>query len=298
MSAPPKFPLLRLHHSAATTVRFAAAAAAAKSSASSPDPLPPELQLIADVRTPYNHIRVADVSAAAAGFAHPLAGARLLLLDSRGGGDPLTSTYLDVFATIPPLLPQSASSLAVLGFGAGSAARSILHFFPHLPSLHGWEIDPAVISVSRDFFDLAELEEQHADRLFVHVGDAFHAEGVFGGVLVDLFANGSVLPELQEASTWRRIGAMVAAGGRIMVNCGGPCVEAEEEERDGEAVKEATLGALMAAFGCEMVSVMEVDQSWVAMTGPAVSPVMAAAWKGKLPPELRRYVDMWRPCSP
>uniref|UniRef100_J3N794 PABS domain-containing protein n=1 Tax=Oryza brachyantha TaxID=4533 RepID=J3N794_ORYBR len=214
---------------------------------------------------------------------------------------PLTSAYFDVFATLPPLLPRAALSLAVLGFGAGSAARAVLHFFPDV-SVHGWEIDPAVVSVSRDFFGLTALEEQHAGRLFVRVGDALRAEalpGGFGGVLVDLFANGSVLPELQEADTWRRIGGMVAPGGRVMVNCGGPCVEAEEEGRDGEAVKDATLRALTAAFGCEMVSVMDEDESWVAMTGPAVSaPVEVAAWKAALPPELRRYVDLWRPCLP
>ncbi|XP_052141274.1 uncharacterized protein LOC127761096 [Oryza glaberrima] len=301
--------ILRLRSTSTTTT---IPAAAARSSA--PHPLPDELHLVADIRSPHNHIRVADVSRTAAGAGHPLAGARLLLLDAPGNIHslsfprspcPLTSTYLDVFATLPPLLPASASSLAVLGFGAGSAARAVLHFFPDI-SVHGWEIDPAVVSASRDFFGLAELEAEHAARLSIHVGDALEASadavavpGGFDGVLVDLFAGGSVLPELQEMDTWRRIGRrMVAPGGRVMVNCGGPCVEAEEEGRGGEAVKDATLRALTAAFGHGMVSVMDVDESWVAMTGPAVSsaPEEAAAWKAKLPPELRGYVDMWRPC--
>lgn len=205
---------------------------------------------------------------------------------------PLTGTYLDVFAALPPLLPRP--SLVVLGFGAGSAARALLHFYPDL-SVHGWELDPSVVAVARDFFGLADLERSHADRLFVRVGDALEAEaapGGFGGVLVDLFANGSVLPELQEASTWRRIGGMVAPGGTVMVNCGGGCVEAEDEGRDGEAVKDATLRAMAAAFGEGMVAMMDVDESWVAMTGPAVC---AAAWKARLPPQLRQYADMWRP---
>ncbi|KAL5208583.1 hypothetical protein ABZP36_033018 [Zizania latifolia] len=294
--APPPLPslIVRLRSS---TVRTAAART------SGPHHLPDELQLVADVRSPHNHIRVADVSPRAVG--HPLAGARLLLLDAPGNIHsisfprrphcPLTSTYFDVFATLPPLLPHP--SLAVLGFGAGSAARALLQLFPDL-SVHGWEIDPAVIAVSRDFFGLAELEENHAARLFIRVGDALEAEAVpgsFGGALVDLFANGSVLPELQEAETWRRIGAMVAPGGRVMVNCGGGCVEAEEEGRDGEAVKDATLRALTAAFGNGMVSMMDVDESCVAMTGPVVSaPEEMAAWKARLPPELRQYVDLWR----
>ncbi|CAM0910865.1 unnamed protein product [Alopecurus aequalis] len=272
-----------------------------RASAARTHPLPEELQLVADVRSPHNHIRVADVSPRAAG--HPLAGARLLLLDGPGNIHsvsfprcPLTQTYLDVFAALPPLLPRP--SIAVLGFGAGSAARALLHFYPDL-SVHGWELDPFVIAVARDFFGLDKLEKSHADRLVVHVGDALEAEAVpggFGGVLVDLFANGSVLPELQEAATWRRIGEMVARGGTVLVNCGGGCVEAEEG-RDGEAVKDATLRAMAAAFGEGMVATMEVDESWVAMTGPAVcAPEGAAvAWKARLPPQLRQYVDLWRP---
>ncbi|KAM0919342.1 hypothetical protein ACQ4PT_008261 [Festuca glaucescens] len=289
----PRPPILRRLHFFTTTTRASAART---------DPLPEELQLVADLRTPHNHIRVADVSRRATG--HPLAGARLLLLDGPGNIHsvsfprcPLTRTYLNVFAALPPLLPRP--SLAVLGFGAGSAARALLHFYPDL-SVQGWELDPSVIAVARDFFGLAELEKSHADRLVVHVGDALEAKAVpggFGGVLVDLFANGSVLPELQEASTWRRIGGMVARGGTVMVNCGGGCVEAEEEGRDDEAVKDATLWAMAAAFGEGMVAVMDVDESWVAMTGPAVGAPeeAAAAWKARLPPQLRQYVDVWRP---
>ena len=283
--------------------RFTTAAAAARTPGV--QPLPDDLQLVADVRSPHNHIRVADVSPRAAG--HPLAGARLLLLDDPGNIHslsfprcarrcPLTATYLDAFAALPPLLPRP--SLAVLGFGAGSAARALLHFHPGL-SVHGWELDPAVLAVARDFFGLAELEREHAARLRVRVGDALDAEappGGFGGALVDLFANGSVLPELQQVGTWRRLRGMVAPDGRMMVNCGGGCVEAEEEGRDGEAVKDATLRAMATAFGEGRVSVMDVDGSWVAMTGPPVTaPEAAAAWKARLPPELRNFVDMWRP---
>ncbi|RCV06360.1 hypothetical protein SETIT_1G156900v2 [Setaria italica] len=285
-----------------TTTAGSAAAAARTPSI---QPLPDELQLVAEVRSPHNHIRVADVSPRAAG--HPLAGARLLLLDGPGNIHslsfprrahhcPLTATYFDAFTTLPPLLPRP--SLAVLGFGAGSAARALLHFYPDL-SVHGWELDSAVLAVARDFFGLAELEKDHAARLFVHVGDALEAEappGGFGGALVDLFANGSVLPELQEVDTWQRLSGMVAPEGRMMVNCGGGCVEAEEEGRDGEAVKDATLRAMATAFGKEMVSVLDVDDSWVAMTGPPVTaPEKAAAWKARLPSELRHFVDVWKP---
>ncbi|KAG8052960.1 hypothetical protein GUJ93_ZPchr0001g31728 [Zizania palustris] len=60
-------------------------------------------------------------------------------------------------------------------------------------------------------------------------------------------------------------------------------------------MKDATLRALTVAFGNGMVSMMDVDESCVAMTGPMVSaPEEMAAWKARLPPELRQYVDLWR----
>uniref|UniRef100_A0A0E0M133 Uncharacterized protein n=1 Tax=Oryza punctata TaxID=4537 RepID=A0A0E0M133_ORYPU len=85
-------------------------------------------------------------------------------------GCPLTSTYLDILATLPPLLPSNshrATSLVVLGFGPGSAARTILPFFLDI-FVHGLEINPTMIFVSRDFFGLAELEEEHIARLFIN----------------------------------------------------------------------------------------------------------------------------------
>jgi hypothetical protein len=82
----------------------------------------------------------------------------------------------------------------------------------------------------------------------------------------------------------------------MMVNCGGGCVEAEEEGRDGEAVKDATLRAMAVAFGEDIVSVMEVDDSWVAMTGPPMTaPEEVAVWKAQLPPGLQHFVDVWKP---
>lgn len=93
---------------------------------------------------------------------HTLSGSRLLLLDRPGNIQSvynpykvITDSYYDVFATLPPLLPDGP--VAILGLGAGTAARILLHFWPHL-ELHGWELDPSVVMIARQFFDLGELE--------------------------------------------------------------------------------------------------------------------------------------------
>uniref|UniRef100_A0A5B7BKG4 Spermidine synthase n=1 Tax=Davidia involucrata TaxID=16924 RepID=A0A5B7BKG4_DAVIN len=246
----------------------------------------------------HNYIRVLQVSRNAD---HPFAGSRLLLLDAPGNihsisflFKSLTTTYFDVFATLPPILPPGP--LGILGFGAGSASRLILELYPQ-GVIHGWELDPAVISVAREYFGLSKLEKQHPDRLYIYIGNALNAsvkEG-FSGILVDLFSKGSLIPELQDPSTWEKLKKNLRKGGRIMVNVGGSCVEAEDSRRDGKVIMEESLQAMHKVFPGK-VFVLRLgnrkDDSSIALTGelPDID-----AWKQALPRSLRFYVDMWAP---
>ncbi|KAG9449774.1 hypothetical protein H6P81_009739 [Aristolochia fimbriata] len=246
----------------------------------------------------HNCIRVLEVSRK---IDHHFAGSRLLLLDTPGNIHSvsfllktLTDTYFDVFATLPPILPPGP--IAILGFGAGSAARIILELYPGT-EIHGWELDPSVVSVGREYFGLSELEERNRGNLFVYIGNALEAsldEG-FSGILVDLFSKGSLLPELQDSSTWEKLKGGLRKGGRIMVNCGGKCVEAEDPERDGNLVKEQTLMEMARVFPGELlVSNLSHrrEDSCLALTGTLPE---LDAWKQALPEPIKRYVDMWVP---
>nr|XP_010940133.1 uncharacterized protein LOC105058784 [Elaeis guineensis] len=257
-----------------------------------------DVKMLAKFKSRHNYIRVLEVSRRAD---HPLAGSRLLLLDNPGNIHSisflfkcLTSTYFDIFATLPPILPPGP--IAILGFGAGSAARLILHLYPET-EIHGYELDPSVIAVAREFFSLTKLEKQNQDRLFIYVDDALNADykGGFAAILVDLFSKGSVIPELQDSRTWKELRKRLRKGGRMMVNCGGSCVESEDPKRDGESVKEETLRAMSRVFA-DQVFVLNLDHrkedSSVALTGPLPD---LEAWKEALPASLRCYVDMWTP---
>ncbi|XAR50223.1 hypothetical protein NMG60_11004491 [Bertholletia excelsa] len=257
-----------------------------------------DVKILAKFKSRHNYIRVLEVSRRAD---HPFAGSRLLLLDGPGNIHSisfllksLTSTYFDVFATLPPILPPGP--LGILGFGAGSAARLVLDLYPN-GVIHGWELDSAVISVGREYFGLAKLEKKHPDRLFVHIGNALDAEirDGFSGLLVDLFGKGHVIPELQNPNTWERLKGRMRRGGRIMVNVGGSCVEPEDSRRDGRTIMEETLRALLEAFPGE-VSVLRLgnkkEDSSVAMTGELPK---TEEWKNVLPKPLRSYADMWKP---
>lgn len=258
-----------------------------------------DVKTLARFKSRHNYIRVLEVSRRCD---HPFAGSRLLLLDSPGNIHsisfllkPLTSTYLDVFATLPPLLPPGP--IGVLGFGAGSAARLLLELYPR-GVVHGWELDPAVIDVAREYFGLSRLESDHQGRIFIHIGDALRASARdgFAGLLVDLFSKGCLVPELQDRRTWERLRKALRRGGRLMVNVGGSCVEAEDKTRDGRAVMAETLEAMREVFGEEEVQVLRLgnreDDSSLALTGRMPD---LDAWRAGLPKPLRCYADMWRP---
>lgn len=259
-----------------------------------------DVRIIAKFRSRYNYIRVLEVSRK---VDHPFAGARLLLLDGPGNIHSisylfrsLTNTYFDVFATLPPILPPGP--IGILGFGAGSAARLILDLYPEAV-IHGWELDPSVIKVAREFFALEKLEKSYPDRLFVYVGNALKAslKDGFSGILVDLFSKGSLLSELEDPNTWEKLTQCLRKGGRIMVNVGGSCVEAEDSRRDGKVVMEATLKAMHKVFGKKLYVLSlgnRKDDSLIALTGELPD---LDDWKRALPRSLKFYVDMWVPYS-
>ncbi|KAL6177507.1 hypothetical protein ACLB2K_049033 [Fragaria x ananassa] len=256
-----------------------------------------EVKVLAKFKSRFNYIRVLEVSRRAD---HPFAGSRLLLLDVPGNIHSisyifknLTNTYFDVFATLPPILPPGP--IAILGFGAGTAARSILELYPQ-GVVHGWEIDPTVVAVAREYFGLMKIERQFPDRLVIHIGDAFKASSKdgFAGILVDLFSNGRLVPELQDANTWEMLTRCLRKGGRVMVNVGGSCVEAEDSEIDGKVVMEETLKAMHQVFGDKLFVLSlgnRQEDSSIALTGDVPD---VETWKKALPPSLAGYVNMWK----
>ncbi|KAL8041923.1 hypothetical protein ABFX02_09G016200 [Erythranthe guttata] len=257
------------------------------------------VKTLAKFKSRHNYIRVIQVSRAAD---HPLAGSRLLLLDAPGNihsisflFKTLTNAYYDVFATLPPILPPGP--VGILGFGAGSAAKIILELHPQT-AVHGWELDPSVVAVAREYFGLEKLESKHPDRLFVHTGNALNAsvKDGFAGILVDLFSKGCVIPELQDAATWEKLKRSLKKGGRMMVNVGGSCVEPEDIRKDGSVIMEDTLKAMNRVFPAGELSVLSLDSrkddSAVALTGEFPD---AGEWKKALIKPLRFYVDMWQP---
>ncbi|BBM97878.1 hypothetical protein MPTK1_1g09100 [Marchantia polymorpha subsp. ruderalis] len=301
---------------------------------------------LASIMTRYNFIRVLEVAKTSD---HPMAGARVLLLDKFGNVHSLyheyrllTDSYYDVFPTLPAIIPDGP--IGIFGLAAGTAARLIHYFWPDR-DIYGWELDPAVVYVARKYFSLEELECSHdfhrpgpmelgpmeeggfvgpasyrkwkrdhgssvfaqngggrrADgRLRVVIGDALSADaavhGGFAGLIVDLFAEGAVVPALQEPGVWRAMKEKLRPGGRIMINCGGSCVDAGVGKKDGRITMEETVAAIAREFPGQL-SVLPLRRrgdNYIALTGP---PPDLEAWCHCLPECLQVGCADWLPVS-
>lgn len=281
--------------------------------------------LVEEVATPFNHIAVLELDDAAD---HELAGAYVLKLD---GADLAHSVYWrngqvwsggchDVFASLPPLLPEGGP-VAILGLGAGTVARLLLHIWPSL-HLEGWEVDSEVIRVAREYFALTDLESPPArkaspnpnpkskkkntrvgkkskGRLVVHIGDALGAEatvtGGFAGIMVDIFINGTVCKELGQVSTWRALKQRLRPGGRIMVNCIPNSSHLQEDQRvsrQWDDLMHLIVRAMAVVFPGE-VSVRELTDGNNVMLLSGEFPEVAI-WSSKVPDRLVQGVLEWK----
>ncbi|KAJ1299003.1 hypothetical protein BS78_01G497800 [Paspalum vaginatum] len=208
-----------------------------------------------------------------------------------------TNSYWDEFVSLPAIVPRGP--VALLGLGAGTAAHLMLKFWPWL-QLIGWEIDPMIIELSRDYFGMSDLEKatESGGSLSVRIGDALSpsatVEGGFAGIVVDLFCDGKVIPQLQEVETWLQIAKKLMPDGRIMVNCGGADAE---ESLASSWVQNATVKALCSAFPGQLnwkrLSEKE-SVNYVALTGPLPD---LDEWSASVPSELSTKLKQWVPCE-
>ncbi|KAH7663183.1 Spermidine synthase protein [Dioscorea alata] len=153
--------------------------------------------VIAALQSQYNEIVVVDTPES-----------RVLLLDSTHNIHSLlnkeqkwTGSYWDEFVSLPAIVPPGP--IAIFGLGGGTAAQLMLRSWPSL-QLEGWEIDGILIEIAREYFGLSGLEKptEAGGFLSVHIGDALSQSatvpGGFAAIIVDLFCDGKILPQLKE----------------------------------------------------------------------------------------------------
>ncbi|CAH8278347.1 unnamed protein product [Arabidopsis lyrata] len=261
-----------------------------------------EYWVVTAVRSRYNEIVIVDTVSS-----------RYLLLDStknvhsviNKGGQNWTGSYWDEFASLPPIIPNGP--VAIYGLGGGTAARLILELWPSL-QLEGWEIDEILIEKARDYLGLSELEKptSKGGRLCVHVDDALSpsqdVSGRYAGIIVDLFADGKVLDQLQQVPIWLDLASRLMPNGRIMVNCAGIETELQNGKPqllldDSAVMLNSTVKILAEAFPGQVCWKRTPDTqglNFLALTGglPDLSD-----WSNKVPIRLSEVVKQWKLCE-
>ncbi|XP_025888436.1 uncharacterized protein [Solanum lycopersicum] len=272
-----------------------------------------DFKVLTSVTSNYNSIVILDTPQS-----------RVLLLDSSNNVHSIlhketkwTGAYWDEFAGLPAIVPKGP--LAIFGLvnlgsfkGGATAAHLMLELWPSL-LLVGWEIDEILIAKAREYLGLSDLEKhtQGGGVLEVHIGDVFSSSvtipGGYAGIIVDLFSDGKVLPQLEEVTTWLEMNKMLMPNGRIMVNCGAATKELSDNsemmqldisKRDDPLELNATINALCKAFP-EQVSWKKLPKSagenYLALTGPLPD---LDIWSAHLPDQLSSSVKEWRSCTP
>ncbi|KAL8047412.1 hypothetical protein ABFX02_08G240200 [Erythranthe guttata] len=269
-----------------------------------PDEEDEEFQVLTAVQTTYNKIVIIDTPKST-----------LLLLDSTHNVHSMlnksiskwTGSYWDEFATLPPVAPPGP--IAIFGLGGGTAAHLMLHLWPSL-QLEGWEIDGILIDKSRDYLGLCDLEKHTTDGgvLNIHIGDVFSPRAAISGgyaaIIVDLFAEGKVLPQLEQAATWLELNDKLMHNGRFMVNCGAGeegsaamISQNDDSSMDDTWRLNATIRALCEAFPGQVnwkKMAKSAGENYMALTGPLPD---LSTWSAALPNELNSGVNQWRTCN-
>ncbi|XP_012567375.1 uncharacterized protein [Cicer arietinum] len=170
-----------------------------------------------------------------------------------------------------------------------------------------WLIDKA-----RDYFGLSDLEKTTEDGgiLNIRIGDVFipseDSHRRYAGIVVDLFSDGKVLPQLEEVSTWLELHDRLMANGRLMVNCGG--IDEGSSVVDGSTgldnlsndeawLLNSALKALSKAFPGQLSwkrMPKESGENFMALTGPLPD---LKSWSANVPSPLSTRVMDWRPCE-
>jgi len=103
----------------------------------------------------------------------------------------ISGVYYDNFSLIPYLMKgEGKKKVAILGLAGGVIGKELHHFHPSL-EIDGVEIDPKVIEVAKEYFELEETINVFVEdaRIFID-----QAKGKYDFVIVDTFSNELYIP--------------------------------------------------------------------------------------------------------
>ena len=262
--------------------------------AASSGPIKPITGLIYETESAYNFIQVVERN-----------NMRYLLLNE---GQGLHSVYnpntlttngtWDYFLAAPffnaPLFaPAEVKSLGLVGLAAGTISKQYTAVFGPIP-IDGIEIDPAIVQVGRDYFDMNE------PNLNVIVEDGrwalAHSPNTYTVIGVDAYRLPYIPPQLTTVEFFQEARAHLAENGALVINVG----RTPSDRRLIEAMA-ATLHAVFPSV--YVMDVPDTFNSIVVATVQPTTPANLAANLAALPPDahpllpyaLQRGLDTLQP---
>lgn len=114
---------------------------------------------------------------------------------------------------------DSKSEILLLGLGAGSIIHSLRKKFKHQGSITAVELDPVVIDLAKNEFEVTTLSdvniiESDAYKFVQEKHQAFHL------IIIDLFIDNKVPEQFYERDFWEHIFKNLKSKGTILFNAG------------------------------------------------------------------------------
>lgn len=112
------------------------------------------------------------------------------------------------------LVPEEETSSAlILGLGGGTVARWLKERWPRARVV-GYELDPAVVRVAKDFFSLGDDVEVKTQDF----REAFKTDDKFDLIVVDLYSGYKFLPEAESEEVISKLRDKLNPAGRVAFN--------------------------------------------------------------------------------
>lgn len=131
----------------------------------------------------------------------------------------LTGSYLDFYSLLPYLIQNPDKKILIIGLAGGTIADQLKYFFPQA-QIDGVEIDPKVITLSREYFNLnPKVNVINQDgRIFLE-----QTNQKYDLIIVDAYANELYIPfYLTTKEFFGLVSDHLAPGGILAMNVNAP----------------------------------------------------------------------------
>ena len=136
---------------------------------------------------------------------------------------PIVGSVWDYMALMPVIAPPEGNTLdvGIVGLAGGTVAKGVVHYFKdrYKVAVQGAEIDPKILEIARDLFDMTEPEIEG----FARDGRSFlrsRSEGQYDMILTDAYRQPYIPFHLTTREYFELVESRLKPAGFAMINCG------------------------------------------------------------------------------